>query len=68
MITSHVVSLELAKKLKEIGYPQNSAFYHVNDGSESDPQWVTVYRGWTNPSSPSPTKSLPPSMSCYYFI
>lgn len=34
-LIDHITSLELSKKLKELGFPQNSLFY-----------WVKTFEGW----------------------
>ena len=38
-LESQVVSLELAKKLKDLGVKQESAFYWVPDGDEENVSW-----------------------------
>ena len=62
-----VCSLELSKRLKELGYPQKSLWYWVNDGkalNEGKDRWILVYKYWTNYKSLSrPDKVSAPSVA-----
>ena len=49
-IEDQVCSLELAKKLKELGVKQKSLFWHISFRNESSPkeQWGNVYNNLLN--------------------
>lgn len=53
-LQQQVVSLETAKRMEKLGFPQESQFYWVDAGTVENPKWVIMYRGWTDAGLPYP--------------